>query len=102
MAVTERTPTVTDPDEQRVLDAIEALLEAHPPKDTDVVEFLGAQFDAGLAFVHYDEGFGGLGLPAKHQKVINERLHESGAPSSAASSKTSLIRSASLAAASSR
>ncbi|MCO8128785.1 acyl-CoA dehydrogenase family protein [Acidimicrobiia bacterium EGI L10123] len=83
MAVTERTPTVTDPDEQRVLDAVEALLEAHPPKDTDVVEFLGAQFDSGLAWVHYDEGFGGLGLPAKFQKVINERLHAAGAPNAA-------------------
>ena len=44
------------------------------------VEFLGAQFDAGLAWVHFAEGFGGLGLAAKLQKTINERLHAAGAP----------------------
>jgi alkylation response protein AidB-like acyl-CoA dehydrogenase len=72
--------TIMDGCFQRVLDAVDALLEQHPPKDTDVVEFLGAQYYAGLAWVHYDEGFGGLGLPAKFQKVINERLHAAGAP----------------------
>ena len=74
----------TSPDEQRVIDAVETLLADHPPATTSRVEFLGAQFDAGLAFVHYDEGFGGLGLPAKFQKTINERLQEAGAPPASA------------------
>ncbi len=77
MAVTEHEPTT---EEARVDEAIEDLLAEHPPKDTPVVEFLGAQFDSGLAWVHYDDGFGGLGLAARHQKTINERLAEAGAP----------------------
>jgi alkylation response protein AidB-like acyl-CoA dehydrogenase len=81
MAVTEHPPTT---EEARVDEAIERLLAEHPPASTDPVEFLGAQFDAGLAWVHYDEGFGGLGLPAKYQKAINERLHVAGAPSAVA------------------
>ncbi len=81
MAVTEAEPTT---DEARVDAAIERLLAEHPPADTSAVEFLGAQFDAGLAWVHYDEGFGGLGLAARHQKTINERLHAAGAPNAMA------------------
>ena len=81
MAITETSaPTTTDAEEQRVLAAIEALLASHPPAETDPVAFLGAQYDAGLAWVHYDEGFGGLGVAAKHQKTINERLSAAGAP----------------------
>ena len=81
MAVTE-TPATTD--EQRVLDAVERLLDEHPPEDTSAVEFLGAQYDAGLAWVHYDEGFGGLGLAAKHQKTINEAVSAAGGPNAMA------------------
>ena len=77
MAVTEHAPTT---EEARVDEAIERLLAEHPPATTKPVEFLGAQFDAGLAWVHYDEGFGGLGLAARHQKTINERLQAAGAP----------------------
>ena len=36
--------------------------------------FLGAQFDRGLAWVHFPVGEGGLGLSPKHQRTINERL----------------------------
>ena len=36
--------------------------------DADPVEFLGAQFDHGLAWVHFDEGFGGLGVAAGLQR----------------------------------
>jgi alkylation response protein AidB-like acyl-CoA dehydrogenase len=81
MAVTADAPTT---EEALVDEAIERLLEAHPPATTKPVDFLGAQFDAGLAWVHYDEGFGGLGLAARHQKTINERLHAAGAPSAMA------------------
>jgi hypothetical protein len=37
------------------------LLAAHPPATTDRLDFLRARFDAGLAWVHYPEGLGGLG-----------------------------------------
>ncbi len=66
-------------DEQRVLAACEQLLADHDV--TDAVAFLGAQFDAGLAWVHFDEGHGGMGLSPKLQSVVNARLDEAGAPS---------------------
>src|SRR5689334_7019822 len=67
-------------DEQVVLEKIDQLLAEHDPKTADPVEFLGAQFDLGLAWVHFPEGNGGLGLSPKLQKTINERLAAAGAP----------------------
>jgi alkylation response protein AidB-like acyl-CoA dehydrogenase len=67
-------------DEAAVIEKIDELLAKHDPKTADPVEFLGAQFDAGLAWVHFPEGNGGLGASPKLQKVINERLMAAGAP----------------------
>lgn len=67
-------------DEQRVSDLIDDLLESYPPADTKPAEFLGAQFDRGLAWVHFPEGHGGLGLNPKMQRMINERVYGAGAP----------------------
>jgi alkylation response protein AidB-like acyl-CoA dehydrogenase len=67
-------------DEARVIDLTEQLLAEFPPASTDPVTFLGAQFDRGLAWVHFDEGAGGLGLPRSLQRPINERLAAAGAP----------------------
>ena len=67
-------------DEQRVSDLVDRLLAEFPPKSTTPTEFLGAQFDLGLAWVHFPEGHGGLGLNPKLQKLINERIYAQGAP----------------------
>ncbi len=77
MTVTESTLTA---DEQRIADLVDQLLGEFPPKTTTPVEFLGAQFDKGLAWVHFPEGHGGLGLNPKLQKLINERVYAQGAP----------------------
>ena len=77
MAVTD-TPLSTD--EQRVSDLVEHLIESYPPASTGAVDFLGAQYDLGLAWVHFDEGFGGLGLNPKLQRIVNERVREAGGP----------------------
>jgi len=77
MTVTE---SVLNAEEQRVSDLVDQLLAEFPPKSTSVVEFLGAQFDKGLAWVHFPEGRGGLGLNPKLQKLINERVYAAGAP----------------------
>src|SRR5687768_6302941 len=69
-------------DEQLVRDRVGDLLATHDPKVTKPREFLGAQFDAGLAWVHFPEGEGGLGLSPRMQKTINERLATAGAPNS--------------------
>src|SRR5262245_38905533 len=70
-------------DEATVLDLCSQLLEELPPKQTDPVAFLGAQFDLGLAWVHFPEGEGGLGLSPRLQKAVAERLGAARAPISA-------------------
>lgn len=73
------TETLTS-DEQRVSDLIDDLLAAFPPASTDPKIFLGEQYDRGLAWVHFPEGNGGLGLSPKLQKTINERIFAAGGP----------------------
>ena len=60
---------------------IEQLLAEHPPMDTKPATFLGAQFDAGLAYVHFPEGHGGMGLAPGLQRHVDGRLFAEGAPS---------------------
>ncbi|MFI9151391.1 acyl-CoA dehydrogenase family protein [Streptomyces sp. NPDC053367] len=55
-------------------------LAAHPPASTDRLDFLRARFDAGLAWVHYPEGLGGLGAPRSLQGVVDAELAAAGAP----------------------
>lgn len=59
---------------------VQELLDEHPPANTDAREFLGAQYDAGLAWVHLPEGFGGLGLPRNAQEKVDLQLAAAGAP----------------------
>ncbi len=80
MSVTEA-PLTTD--EQRVSDLADDLLEKFPPKETDAKVFLGEQFDRGLAWVHFPEGHGGLGVSPKLQKTVNERIFAAGGPNAA-------------------
>jgi len=70
----------SDPDETSVRTLLDKLLTDHPPATTKPRDFLAAQFDAGLAWVHFNEGFGGLGLRPRLQKFVQERLAEAGAP----------------------
>lgn len=69
-------------DEAIVVAKVDELLAAHPPRDTKPAVFLGAQFDAGLAWIHFPEGSGGLGLSPKLQRTVNERIVAAGGPSS--------------------
>jgi len=70
---------------EQVLDQlIDDLVTAYPPKSTDPVTFLGQQFDRGLAWVHFSEGEGGLGLTPADQLYAMRRLGMLGAPSSIA------------------
>ncbi|MEU2182978.1 acyl-CoA dehydrogenase family protein [Streptomyces thermolilacinus] len=69
--------TVTEADlRERVSD----LLAAHPPATTDRATFLNARFDAGLAWVHYPEGLGGLGADPALQAVVDASLAAADAP----------------------
>ncbi len=68
-------------DEARVNALVDDLLVQHPPVSTSPATFLGAQFDAGLAWIHFEIGHGGLDLPAKLQGIVNARLQAAKAPS---------------------
>ncbi|MEU4204379.1 acyl-CoA dehydrogenase family protein [Streptomyces sp. NPDC045470] len=56
------------------------LLAAHPPATTDPLDFLRARFDAGLAWVHFPRGLGGLDAPRALQAVVDAELEAAGAP----------------------
>ncbi len=67
-------------DETTIDRLVDELLETRPPEQTAERDFLGAQFDAGLAFVHFPVGLGGLGLSRKLQSRVSARLRKAGAP----------------------
>ena len=63
------------------LDArIQALLDEHDPAVTPARDFLGARYDAGLAWVYLPLGFGGLDLPRTAQEQVEAKLAAAGAP----------------------
>lgn len=68
--------------EQRVADLTDQLLLQYPPSSTHPVAFLGAQYDMGLAWIHFPVGSGGLDLSPKFQKLVNERISRVSGPNS--------------------
>jgi len=60
------------------------LLEEMDPKAVGVEEFRGRQYDLGLAWISFPEGFGGLGLPPNLQRIVDRRLADAGAAPSGA------------------
>ncbi|MEU6358676.1 acyl-CoA dehydrogenase family protein [Streptomyces albidoflavus] len=69
---------MTDADDLRA--RTRALLADHPPATTSRADFLAARFDAGLAWVHYPEGLGGLGAARSLQSAVDAELAAAGAP----------------------
>ncbi|MCU1457754.1 MAG: putative acyl-CoA dehydrogenase [Actinomycetia bacterium] len=68
-------------DEQHLIEErVKQLLAGFPPGSTDLVEFLGAQYDAGLAWVNFPEGYGGSGVSPKLQTYVQTELAAAGAP----------------------
>jgi len=59
---------------------VEEFLAAHDPATTDRSEFLHARYRAGLAWVSFPEGYGGLGLPRERQRLVDELFAAAGAP----------------------
>src|SRR5262245_39388301 len=55
-----------------------AFLKEHPP--TDRLEFLRARFDAGLAWVMFPPGLGGMSAPRALQPAVDAVFTEAGAP----------------------
>jgi alkylation response protein AidB-like acyl-CoA dehydrogenase len=59
---------------------VRALLDEHDPASSDPRDFLAARFDAGLAWVHFPRGSGGLDLPRSFQSRVEADLAAAGAP----------------------
>lgn len=55
------------------------LLDEHPPGDSDDLEFWGAQYDLGLAWVDFPQGSGGLAVSRRHQRTVSNVLAKAGA-----------------------
>src|SRR3984885_10773440 len=67
-------------DEDLVLSRLHELVADHDPSSTPAVEFLGARFDAGLAWVSFPVGLGGLGLSPDLQGLVERELRAVDAP----------------------
>ena len=59
---------------------LDELLAEFPPATTDARTFLGAQFDRGLAWIHFDADCGGLGASPSLLGHVARRLAAEGAP----------------------
>jgi alkylation response protein AidB-like acyl-CoA dehydrogenase len=66
-------------DRDHIEKALDELLESNDPHG-DRTEFLAARFDAGLAWVWFPRGLGGLDAPRGFQTIVESRLAEVGAP----------------------
>jgi alkylation response protein AidB-like acyl-CoA dehydrogenase len=65
--------------EDDLRERVQKLLAGHDPQG-DRMEFLRAQFEAGLAWVHFPAGLGGLDAPRTLQSVVDADLAAAGAP----------------------
>ena len=66
------------PEELR--ERVRAFLAEHDPHEMPRQDFNNARFDAGLAWVHYPEGLGGLGLSRSLQQLVDAEFAAVGAP----------------------
>lgn len=72
------TSMTTDAD--RVAELARRVVAEHDPNSVPIPEFLGACYDAGLSWVHFPEGLGGLALPRGLQAVADRILQGAGGP----------------------
>ncbi len=68
-------PSPTDIVDER----LDQLLDKLDPSTTDQITFRGIQYDVGLAWVHFPDGWGGLGAPPNLQGRVEARLRRAGA-----------------------
>ena len=67
-----------DADELR--QRVREFLAAHDPATTERLTFLRERFDAGLAWISFPEGLGGLGAPRVLQSIVDGEFAAAGAP----------------------
>ena len=71
---------MTERDEQGLVTERLAELLAAYTSDATPQEFWGMQYDLGLAWVQFPEGFGGLGVSPKYQSFVQQGIEQAGAP----------------------
>jgi alkylation response protein AidB-like acyl-CoA dehydrogenase len=81
MTTTDPAPARQATPEAQVDALCDELLARCNPTSAPPAEFLGHQFDLGLAWVNFPPGHGGLGLSPKLATQINRRMEQAGAPS---------------------
>ncbi len=59
---------------------VREFLAGHDPATRDRLSFLQERFDAGLAWISYPPGLGGLGAPRALQPVVDNEFAAAGAP----------------------
>jgi alkylation response protein AidB-like acyl-CoA dehydrogenase len=74
---------MTDIDEQGLPAETDRFLATHDPAELSRADFLRARFDAGLAWVHFPVGLGGLGLRRELQSAVDARFAAAHAPDNA-------------------
>ncbi len=67
-------------EQKKVTDAVADLLRDHDPSSLSYEEFRGFQYDYGVAWVHFPEGRGGLGVRPQLQRVVEQAVRDAGAP----------------------
>ena len=79
-----RVPIVTgmsnDADAEQVAELARGVVADHDPKTVPIPEYLGACYDAGLSWVHFPEGLGGLRVSRGLQAVADRILQGAGGP----------------------
>jgi alkylation response protein AidB-like acyl-CoA dehydrogenase len=65
---------------EQVSDAVRRLLADSPPGRMPAEDFWGEQFDAGLAWVQFPVGRGGLGVDPRLQSIVDDELRAVDAP----------------------
>ncbi|MCQ3807507.1 MAG: acyl-CoA dehydrogenase family protein [Acidimicrobiaceae bacterium] len=70
---------MSDSEVTAINEALDALLAEHDPSQESYHEFRGHQFDAGLAWVQFPKGHGGLEVRPQLQRQVNRRLAQAGA-----------------------
>jgi alkylation response protein AidB-like acyl-CoA dehydrogenase len=63
-------------DAEELRERTRALLEKAHPDKVAAVTFRGIQYDHGLAWVHFPEGYGGLGISPKMQAIVNDEIRK--------------------------
>ena len=63
-------------DESELRKRVRALLDEIHPEKSDSITFRRAQYQHGLAWVHFPEGYGGLGLSPKMNLTVFEEINK--------------------------